>query len=62
MTQQLRQADHFNKLLRVHQHLFDSNSNTANLINSNDEPTQEIDHKHDYETLSGNIKHKNVNM
>ena len=58
----MRQVDYFKKSLRVHQHLFDSNSNTANLINSNDEPTQKHDHKHDYETLSGNIKYKNVNM
>ena len=52
----------FNKLLRVHQHLFDSNSNRANLMNSNDELAQQYDHKLDYETLSGNIKYKNVYM
>ena len=49
-------------MLRVHQHLFDSNSNTANLMNSNDELAQKYGHKHDYETLSGIIKYKNVKM
>ena len=62
MTLQLRQIDYFNKLLHVHQHLFDSISNTGNLINNNDELTQKYDRDHNYETLSENIKYKSVNM
>ena len=43
LTRQLRQVGYFNKLLHVLQHSFDSNSNTANLINNNDELTQKYD-------------------